>query len=288
MSIKVKCKAVKDETTGMFIVDKSKRDERLYKEGYNNQGCLMKIIEYTDTLNIVVEFQDEHHYKMKSTYWNFVNGGIKNPYFKSIYNVACIGETTSRYLNGSIKKSYECWNSMIKRCYKDRKTNHSYVDVFVCDEWLIYANFEKWYEENFYNIDGETMCLDKDILVKGNKIYSPSSCCFVPHNINILFIKNTKGKSYNGVYFNENGKVKRKYQARCSVRVKEKGKLIHIGSFYTEQEAFEAYRSFKLSYIRDVADMYKENLPNIVYNAILKHDIKKEKDVYENKKGWEI
>ena len=288
MSIRLKCKAVKDNKTGIFIVDKSKRDERIFQENHNKQGCLMKIITYVDTLNVVVEFQDEYRFHMKSTYWNFVNGGIKNPYFKSIYNVACIGESTSRYQDGTIKKSYECWNSMIKRCYKDRKTNHSYVDIFVCDEWLIYANFEKWYEENFYSIKGETMCLDKDILSNGTNQYSPNTCCFVPHNINILFIKNTTGKSYNGVYFNEHGRVKKRYQARCSIRIKEKGKLFHIGSFYTEQEAFDAYRMFKLNYIKEIADLYKDKIPDDIYNAILKHDIKKEKDVYENKKGWEI
>lgn len=73
----------------------------------------------------------------------------------------------------------------------------TYKDCSVCDEWLCYANFEKWYDDNYYEVNNEEMNLDKDILVKENKIYSPNTCIFVPQRINALFIK---GKGRRGQF----------------------------------------------------------------------------------------
>ena len=83
---------------------------------------------------------------------------------------------------------------MLERCYD---TEHSYKfptyeNCIVCDEWLNYQNFARWFDINYYEIEGEVMCLDKDILFKGNKIYSPKTCIFVPRGINNLFTKNDK------------------------------------------------------------------------------------------------
>lgn len=78
---------------------------------------------------------------------------------------------------------------MLTRCYnhKSLKKNPSYIGCSVCDEWLTYSNFKRWYEDpiNGYR---EGYHLDKDILVKGNKVYSPETCCFVPHSINCLLL----------------------------------------------------------------------------------------------------
>lgn len=80
---------------------------------------------------------------------------------------------------------------MLERCYSARyqERKPTYKGCSVCDEWLNYQNFAKWYDDNYYEIKGEIMCLDKDILVKGNKIYSPENCVFVPNYINVLFAR---------------------------------------------------------------------------------------------------
>ena len=43
-----------------------------------------------------------------------------------------------------------------------------------------FSGFGKWFDDN--NIDGYH--LDKDIKVKGNKVYSPDTCLFVSHKDN--------------------------------------------------------------------------------------------------------
>ena len=89
---------------------------------------------------------------------------------KKIFGVAYVGNTTVKNLQThKDKESYKCWYHMIRRCYENKDT--SYKDCSVCEEWLCYANFEKWYNENYYEIDGEMMALDKDIFSNNEKIY---------------------------------------------------------------------------------------------------------------------
>ena len=63
---------------------------------------------------------------------------------------------------GSKEPSYESWHAMITRCYskKTQERQKTYKDCEVCEEWHNYSNFKKWYDENYYNIDGCKMCLD--------------------------------------------------------------------------------------------------------------------------------
>lgn len=85
------------------------------------------------------------------------------------------------------KKSYRVWLSMIYRCY-GKNIRPYYKNCNVCNEWLCYENFEKWFNENYYEIDNEIVALDKDIFSCENKIYSPNTCIFVPQRINSAFV----------------------------------------------------------------------------------------------------
>ena len=74
----------------------------------------------------------------------------------------------------------------------------------MCEEWFCYECYERWYNNNVYDIDG-TLDIDKDIILKHNKIYSPDTCVLVPHRINMLFVKSdkTRGNLPIGVYYRE-------------------------------------------------------------------------------------
>ena len=114
---------------------------------------------------------------------------------------------------------------MLERCYsaKYQSKKPTYKDIVVAEEWLNYQTFAKWYENNFYEIEGEKMELDKDLLSKDGKIYSPSTCVFLPHSINNALI-NAKGYTFN--------KQANKYH----VQTWYKNKRIYLGSFDTEEE----------------------------------------------------
>ena len=155
------------------------------------QGCLLKIIgKYNKGTKIefLVEFQDEYKYITHCQYDTFLKGHIRNPYHLSICGIGCIGETSTNY-NKKTKRSYVTWKHMIERCYSEneRYKNKSYYNCSVNTEWLCFANFEKWYESNYYEVKNEKMHIDKDILKRGNREYSSNNCVIVPQTLNNVF-----------------------------------------------------------------------------------------------------
>lgn len=141
---------------------------------------------------------------------------------------------------------YSTWRSMLMRCYDSKcQTKYpTYIGCTVCEEWLKFSNFKSWMMLQ----DWEGKCLDKDILVQGNKIYSPDTCIFVTNAINTLFIKRdaSRGQYKIGVYFD---KQHGKYKAQCAVN----GKRKNLGRYFTEEEAYQVYKIFKQTYIHSIA-----------------------------------
>jgi hypothetical protein len=241
-------------------------NERVGILGKNTYGSIMKIVEYNSTSDILVQF--EKGKPIHTTWQAFLKGNVKNPYDKTVYGVGFIGE--GKYRPSNNRKDthpYKTWSSMIKRCYSEKfqESNHAYKDCYVSEEWHNFQTFAKWYDENYYEIDDEVMCLDKDILVKGNKIYSPDTCMFVPEYINKLFIKNETKRSTLpiGVYFRKG--------RNTSYRV-VLGKD-YIGQYKTLEEAFEVYKTYKETLIKKVAEEYKDKIPEKLYNAMLSFEI---------------
>lgn len=79
---------------------------------------------------------------------------------------------------------------MLRRCYDKQfqERQPTYKGCIVCEEWYNFQNFAKWFDENYYEIEGEKIALDKDLLKLNNKIYSPSTCCFLPQRINVSLV----------------------------------------------------------------------------------------------------
>ena len=161
-------------------------------------------------------------------------------------------------------ESYLKWHDMIHRCYnaKFHKRQPQYKGCAVCVEWLNYSNFKVWYDQ--HKIPGMSLDLDKDILFKGNKVYSPETCCFVPHAINTLFLnsKKNRGDFPIGVSLD---KDKKKFCAEMSFM----GRQIKLGTFDTAESAFARYKEYKEDFIRDLAEQYREQIPDKVYDAMM-------------------
>lgn len=166
-------------------------------------------------------------------------------------------------VRGKSTKEYLKWNNMFKRVYDPVELERfpNYKGTKICNEWINFQNFARWFNENKWSED--CTFLDKDILVKGNKIYSPETCVLVDNRINCLFTKSdrARGELPIGVYYDKDSK---KYKAQCSVDKKRK----NLGRFGTVEEAFSTYKTFKESYIKQVADEYFEKYPNFPYKLL--------------------
>lgn len=196
---------------------------------------------------------------------------LKDKLSKTVLGVACFGEGAYKSkINGIKTPQYKTWRNMLERCYHPEKRSSTYEKCEVCEEWLNFQNFAKWYDENYYEVFNEKMCLDKDILVKGNKVYSPNTCCFVPMSINNLFIQTTAKRGEYPI-----GVTRHKRDNKLEVSCNIKGKDIYLGRFELneEEKAFQCYKTFKEKHIKDIADEYERFIPKELYNAMIVWEI---------------
>lgn len=152
----------------------------------NKKGECYTIVEYINNKNVSVKFNDGTKVYNK-TFEMVRKGYIKNPNTRSVYGVGFIGEGSYKSrTNGIHNKNYICWKSMLQRCYSKAYQKHkpTYIGCTVALDWHNFQNFAEWFEENYDYKSKENLQLDKDILVKGNKVYSPETCCFVTNSVN--------------------------------------------------------------------------------------------------------
>lgn len=251
------------------------REQRIGATTYNNQGCLMKIIEYNNSTNIIVEFQDEYKAKVKSRYDHFLDKTICNPYCNSVFGIGKLGKKFD-YLSN--KKEYRAWYDMIRRCYdiNYHKNHPTYINCSVCEEWKSFDNFCNWIKNQSNYLkwkNNSNFHIDKDILYKNNKIYSPNTCTLVPSNINCLFIKANAVRGKNPIGVSENYKNSGNYVARCGMN---NGKdILVIGEFNTPELAFQAYKIYKENLIKEIAkkEYKKKNISIGCYNAMINYEV---------------
>lgn len=252
------------------------KQERLGQERLNNQGCLMRIIEYNNAHDVMVEFIDEYKAKIHTEYKHFLSGSVKNPYFRSVFGVGMIGEKYPMSINGKMTKEHFTWRGIISRCCDNKRKERypAYDDVTCCEEWLNFDNFYEWLhsQPNFEKwLNGNRWAVDKDILVKGNKIYSPDTCCLVPENVNLLFTKRDKyrGDLPIGVRKNGNG-----FQAQWSNQLTNKKECSK--NYSTLEDAFYfGYKPYKENIIKQIAQIEfdNNNITEKCYNSMMNYKV---------------
>ena len=250
--------------------------EREGTEVYNQQNCLMKCVEYNNSADIIVEFQDEYKYRIRTNWGNFYEKkSILNPFAKDIYDMGIKGIKYQTHINGNITKEYQCWCDMLYRCSEGFKKDYpTYKDCTCCEEWLYFPNFYEWLhtQENFEKwLNGDRWCLDKDILYRHNKLYSPQTCCLVPNNVNTLFVKKdaNRGELPIGVTYNH-----KRYMANYSNPITGNTRE-YIGTYDTPLEAYYAYKKEKEKLIKKIAQIEydKNNIITKCYKAMLKYEV---------------
>jgi hypothetical protein len=248
------------------------RKQRVGMVNINKEGKRMTVIAYNCYKDVIVEFDDKFHTTCHTQWHMFEQGITRNPRDK-YYGVGLIGNQTN-----TNTKEVIAWNNILRRCYSEQEKlkNPTYKNVTCCDEWLLYENFEKWLhsQENFEKwCDGKLFAIDKDIILKGNKIYSPDTCCLVPDNVNKLFTKTNakRGDCPIGVSYHKRDNV---FEAHC-LNPFLGSKAIYLGRFNNKIDAFLEYKKYKEKIIKQVAEneYSKGNISNKCYKAMMHYEV---------------
>jgi hypothetical protein len=238
-----------------------KKLNRVGEKYTTNEGYSIEIIKYDSKRDITVSF--ENNFIVKVNDFSVIKKGkIKNPYHKSILGVGYIGVGSYKSsINNTQTKQYKDWLNMLQRGYNQqyKEKYPTYKDVTVCEEWHNFQNFAKWHENNYI----EGFVLDKDIICKDCKIYSPETCAFVPQEINNIFTDK----------INELLVGIRKRNNTFTVRIKINGKEVHIGSYSTQEEAILNYCGAKEKIIKESANKHKDKLSLEVYESLINFKI---------------
>lgn len=185
---------------------------------------------------------------------------------KLVCGVGFNDRTKPSFINGKNTKEYNCWTSMLSRCYLDKykKRYPTYAECGVSENFKNYSYFYDWCHRQIgFNMPDYN--LDKDIIKIGNKIYSEDFCAFIPTAINCLLVRprNKFNDLPTGVYF---CKRTRKYRAQCNDGV---GRVVKLGNFNTPEQAESVYLEFKKEIIMSVAVKYKGLVDNRVYDSLI-------------------
>lgn len=156
------------------------------------------VVNYNGALDVDVKFV-ESGFEIKSQSSNIRRGNIRDPLSRTCHGVGFIGIGSHKpSVNGAHTTEYTAWYNMLTRCYYDRYLEKfpTYKGCAVCDEWHNFQNFAEW----FSNRHKPGLVLDKDILIDGNKTYSPSTCRLV-----LVIENNEKAQSKNYTFESPDG-----------------------------------------------------------------------------------
>lgn len=227
-----------------------------------NEGYIIEVIEYFKYENCTIQFEDGTVVKNKR-YDHLLDKRIKNPHHKSIFRVGYYG--VGKYSQKIHPKIYRTWYCMFQRCYDKnyQEKQPTYAGCSVAEQWHNFQVFAEWYEESWKPWMDKTWQLDKDILIKGNKVYSPETCAFVPQEINKLFKMSQKRIV---VYPTGIDKHSKKFRVRL-------GKNKYYGVFDTIEEAFEVYKKLKENRIKEITEKYKDKITEQIYQVLINYKI---------------
>jgi len=206
----------------------------------------------------IVRFLDDSGYETETDMSTLRKGNMRSPLFRGVCGLGYIGVGRHKtHIDTKQTRSHRAWMSMMCRCYAKStlEIQKSYREVEVCEEWHNFQNFSEWFEANYV----EGWHLDKDLFSTNIKIYSPSTCCYIPNWLNSFIAtkrpQNTTGST--GVSIEKNTM---KFLAYANFN----GKRKTIGRYKTLSQAIDAYNRTRMEYKKLAAIRYKEE-------AISKH-----------------
>ena len=186
---------------------------------------------------------------------------------KLVFGVGINDRKYPAKVNGKNLKEYNLWHSLIARCYDHNYQERfpSYLGCSVSENFKSYSYFYEWAQQQI-GFDQENYHLDKDLILKGNKVYSEDTCLFIPKELNILLTtrKAARGDLPVGVSIGYG-----KFTAQCCTGKSSR----HIGYFDTPEEAFNAYKQAKEAFIKLQAEKWKAHIDLRAFAALMAYEV---------------
>lgn len=228
-----------------------------------SSGGTVTVLQLPVDRYVIVQHNDEFGYIHSVRVDHLRTGNVRNPYLRQLYGVGYmgVGPYNSKE-NGTNTIVYNKWSNMMYRCYDQEfhiKAPY-YKSCYVCVEWHNFQTFAQWYYSQPYV--GPGYQLDKDILFRGNTLYSPMTCALIPAAINAAATPGTL----------QNGELPRGINMRGS-KYRVKIGSTQYGTHNTLEEANEVYiREKKLKMIY-YAELYQDYIDDRVYHALLDWEV---------------
>lgn len=258
---------------------------------FSDTGISYKIDTYTDKL-VAEHFLKKPH--GNDTVWH-IDRDKSNCYYKNLVWVTTtelyalnIGNMSIEELNKvqeyipyitlkSNKKAYTIWHGIYNRCYC---YDSAYEESFMCELWKNDKDaFAEWWSSEYYEVPGESMTVDKDLLFPGNKEYCPEKCCILPQTLNTMLSNCKKHRLPKWKKSRMNLPLGVRYDSSKNMyygEIKPFGydEIVRLRDWNTPEEAFAEYKKHKQADILIMADKYKNYIPKKIYDALLKVDVK--------------
>ena len=275
------------------LVNNLRSSFRMHKAGYAHytlSGIERKIETYTDKLVAEHFLENPNDYKRiwhigrdknNCFYKNLV--WVSNEEYIDLERGILLVEELDRqqeyvpYITLKSNMAYSIWNGIYIRCYKGDK---AYEGAFMCDLWRHDKDsFAEWWNSEYYECDGESMAVDKDLLFPGNKEYAPDKCCIIPQTLNTMLSNCKKHRTGKWKIAKMDLPLGVRYDNRMKRYYGEfkpfgHDELVRLSYWETPEEAFEEYKRHKQADILIMADKYKNKVPKKVYEALLKMEVK--------------
>lgn len=275
------------------LVNNLHGDFRMHKTGYAHytlSGINTKIETYTDKL-VAEHFLEKPDNRNKI--WH-IDRNKNNCYYRNLVwvnneeyidlerEIVLVEELGRQqeyipYITLKSNTAYSIWNGIYIRCYKDKRV---YEGAFMCELWKNDKDsFAEWWASEYYECDGESMAVDKDLLFPGNKEYAPDKCCIIPQTLNTMLSNCKKHRTGKWKTAKMDLPLGVKYDSRVQMyygEIKPYGhdEVIKLSYWGTPEEAFAEYKRHKQADIIIMADKYKNKVPKKVYEALLRYEVK--------------
>ena len=204
------------------------------------------------------------------TFWlkDLKTGRVRDLYYRSVLDVGYLGEGPYSHL--LTHKVYHDWYDMFRRCYdlKFKAKNKTYKECYVDDSFHCLQDFGLWYDKQRAP---EDWCVDKDLLVRNNKVYGAETCCRLPVELNTCINRQTSKRTEIciGVY-DINGNIYSRFN------VLGLSKAFGYRCDESISNAFHYYKKHKEAYIKKLAKHYKSELKKRVYDALMTYEVRQD------------